>query len=486
MIIIKSSTKQRFIVAFLLLGDIIVFLLGYSLSQFIVSGKIKIGLHNWTNAVFPFIMIFFFFLMYDLYSPYTDKVFESALSAALSVFIASVLSITIVYLMKFQTVSVVVWFLRLIIMAIVMVIWRTVAALFLKKFGRKRKCLIIENKNNTSRLARKLKYASNYGREATYYMIDEDNEEEINILLNEKLELFDQIYILPAISRETGTNIATKARNLKKDIVVLVDLDRITTMRGTIFQLDDTPVVEKKELHMSKMQRFVKRSFDIAFSLILCVITMPVAILCAALIHLDSEGPVFYKQERYTRDKKKFNVFKFRTMIQDAEEYGAQLATEDDPRITKVGKFLRATRLDELPQLYNILLGTMSVVGPRPERPVFADEFSENVKNYDMRYCVKAGLTGYAQVYGKYNTRVSDKILMDMIYVVNYSFLLDIKLILLTIKTMFVKSATEGLDEERDAELSSEENERKRREETLRQLGLQGVKNENIRSNSGI
>ena len=157
-------------------------------------------------------------------------------------------------------------------------------------------------------------------------------------------------------------------------------------------------------------------------------------------------------------------------MYTDAEKNGAQLATEDDPRITRVGKFLRATRLDELPQLYNILFGHMSVVGPRPERPIFADRFSEDVGNYDTRYFVKAGLTGYAQVYGKYNTRASDKILMDLIYITNYSFLLDIKLIILTTKTMFVKSATEGLNEENDKMLSSEEKEEQRRAETVKIL----------------
>ena len=125
----------------------------------------------------------------------------------------------------------------------------------------------------------------------------------------------------------------------------------------------------------------------------------------------------------------------------------------------------------------------MSVVGPRPERPVFADEFSEKVRDYDMRFCVKAGLTGYAQVYGKYNTRVSDKILMDIIYVINCSLMLDFKLILLTGKTMLVKSATEGVDEERDMELASPENEKLRRDETKKQMG---VENEDIGHNSGV
>ena len=143
-----------------------------------------------------------------------------------------------------------------------------------------------------------------------------------------------------------------------------------------------------------------------------------------------------------------FNIIKFRTMVKDAEKMGIKLATENDSRITKVGKILRACRLDELPQLINIIKGEMSIVGPRPERPIYADEYSRMVKNYDVRYLVKAGLTGYAQIYGRYNTKVSDKVLLDSIYIYTFSAWLDIKLIVLTIMIMFTKESTEGVDEE--------------------------------------
>ena len=135
-------------------------------------------------------------------------------------------------------------------------------------------------------------------------------------------------------------------------------------------------------------------------------------------------------------------------MVKDAEKMGAKLATENDSRITRVGRILRACRLDELPQLINIIKGEMSIVGPRPERPIYADEYSKMVKNYDVRYLVKAGLTGYAQIYGRYNTKVSDKVLLDSIYIYTFSAWLDIKLIVLTIMIMFTKESTEGVDEE--------------------------------------
>ena len=196
------------------------------------------------------------------------------------------------------------------------------------------------------------------------------------------------------------------------------------------------------------MVSFFKREFDLIAATVGLALLSPIFLICAVAIKRDTPGPVFYKQERYTINKKKFNIIKFRTMVKDAEKMGIKLATENDSRITKVGKILRACRLDELPQLINIIKGEMSIVGPRPERPIYADEYSRMVKNYDVRYLVKAGLTGYAQIYGRYNTKVSDKVLLDSIYIYTFSAWLDIKLIVLTIMIMFTKESTEGVDEE--------------------------------------
>ena len=423
------------------------------------------------------VLLVFFFAMYDLYKTKSDEVFNACVSTTFSSLFAGISTFLIAFALKWKMFSIFVWIIELITIWILLLVWRTIVALLIKRYGPKKKCMIIENMNNNSRLARKLKYSTSAGRESTYFMVDEENEEEIEILLNEKMADFDLVFISPAISSDITQRIMCRAFILGKEVGVLADLDSISTFHGTIYQVDDTPVLEKKCANMSRFQRFVKRAIDIVFSLVLCTLCIPIFIACAVLIKLDSKGPVFYKQERYTRHKKVFNVYKFRTMVADAEKEGAQLATENDPRITKIGRFLRATRLDELPQLFNILSGSMSVVGPRPERPVFADEFSKMVRDYDMRYLVKAGLTGYAQIYGKYNTRVSDKILMDMIYIINYSLLLDVKIILLTGKTMFVKSATEGVDEEKDKELLAEENEEKRREETVKNI-IGGIKDD--------
>ena len=480
---IAIKYKNTVLIALLFCFDVALSAAGYLLAGCILNDfTVLSGSINRYILIF-IILLVFFLIMYDEYNAKTDKVFNTVVSTVLSVIFASICSLFVPVLLGWEALGRPMFFLSSFIVLVFVGFWRTIGAILIKKFGEKRKCLIIESVNNTSRLARKIKYASNDGREAYYYLIDETNEEEMRILIEEKIKDYDLIFISPSIPDSVSSRIMNKAFVLEKDISILADLDSVSTLKGVIYQLDDTPVIEKKGINMSKLQAFIKRTFDIIFAVVMGILAIPAFLICAVAIKLDSKGPVIYKQERYTIHKKRFTVYKFRTMIENAEKSGAQLATEDDPRITKVGKFLRATRLDELPQLWNIFTGAMSVVGPRPERPVFADYFSKTVKDYDMRFCVKAGLTGYAQVYGKYNTRVSDKILMDIIYAINYSLLLDIKLILLTGKTMFVKSSAEGIDEEKDKILTSKENEEKRREETMKQLG---VSHDNISNNSGI
>lgn len=215
----------------------------------------------------------------------------------------------------------------------------------------------------------------------------------------------------------------------------------------------DTPIFLVKGTGLTIVQRTIKRLMDIIMSLIVLIPAAPVMLIVALAIKLEDGGPAFYKQDRVTIGGKEFGILKFRSMIVDAEKYsGAVLAEDNDPRITKVGKFIRATRLDELPQILNILKGDMSVVGPRPERRTFIEEFCKDMPEFTYRLKVKGGLTGYAQIYGKYNTGAYDKLRLDLMYIENYSLLLDIKLILTTIRIMFSKDSTEGMDKARENE----------------------------------
>ena len=190
---------------------------------------------------------------------------------------------------------------------------------------------------------------------------------------------------------------------------------------------------------------FVKRAIDIAASLLGIIVLSPVMLITAIAIRAYDRGPAFYKQVRLTKDGKEFEIFKFRSMRVNAESDGvARLATDHDDRITPVGKIIRACRLDELPQLFNILKGDMTIVGPRPERPEIAKQYEEELPEFRLRLQVKAGLTGLAQIYGRYNTEPYDKLRMDLMYINQMSFVKDLRLILATVKILFMKDSTEG------------------------------------------
>ncbi len=222
--------------------------------------------------------------------------------------------------------------------------------------------------------------------------------------------------------------------------------------------LFDTPLLLVKGTGLTPAQRVTKRAMDILLGSIALVIASPIMAGVAVAIKLEDGGPVFFRQKRMTRNGREFDILKFRSMIVDAEKYsGAVLAAGDDPRITKVGKFIRATRLDEIPQIINIVKGDMSIVGPRPERKVIADEYCKDIPEFAYRLKVRGGLTGYAQIYGKYNTSAYDKLRLDLMYIENYSLLLDIKLIILTLRIIFSKDSTEGIDVAQENQKKAEE-----------------------------
>jgi exopolysaccharide biosynthesis polyprenyl glycosylphosphotransferase len=219
----------------------------------------------------------------------------------------------------------------------------------------------------------------------------------------------------------------------------------ILQFNSNFLQIDDSPVLDVRELYLAQSNLILKRFIDVCLgSIALIIFFIPFVLVYLAL--KVSGGTAFYVQERVTRNNKVFRMYKFRTMIENAEALsGPVLAKDVDVRITKLGRFLRATRLDEIPQIYNILVGEMSIVGPRPERPFFVEQFSEEIPEYGLRHRVKAGLTGLAQIQGKYNTSVRDKLKYDLLYINGYSLALDIKLIMQTLNILLRKSSTEGV-----------------------------------------
>ena len=263
----------------------------------------------------------------------------------------------------------------------------------------------------------------------------------------EKAEEFEGIVVGDVPSHERNL-ILKKCYDSSIRVYMIPKISDILVRSSTNLNLFDTPILLSKNEGLQIDQMAVKRFIDIVISLIGIILTSPLFVMFGAAIHLADRGPIFYTQTRLTIDGKLFKIYKFRTMRVDAEKDGvARLAGEVDDRITDVGKILRATRLDELPQLFNIIKGEMSLVGPRPERPEIAAEYMEDLPEFAMRLKMKAGLTGYAQVHGKYNTTPYDKLKLDLHYIRNYSLWMDLILIVLTPKVLFMKESTEGVGE---------------------------------------
>ena len=234
----------------------------------------------------------------------------------------------------------------------------------------------------------------------------------------------------------------------KMPICILPNTEEIVLRSAYVISLLDRPLLICKKGELSLFDEFVKRCFDLAVAGLALIVLSPVFLVIAVLIKLQDGGPVFYKQERLTIYGATFDLYKFRSMVVDAEKDGvARLAQQNDNRITPLGAVLRRFRLDELPQLINIIKGEMSIVGPRAERPEIAAQYEEEIPEFAFRLKVKAGLTGYAQVLGRYNTTPYDKLMWDLMYIESYSMLLDLKIIMMTIKILFMPESTAGVGE---------------------------------------
>lgn len=230
----------------------------------------------------------------------------------------------------------------------------------------------------------------------------------------------------------------------------------IMIISSSEIDLFDTPLLLFRNQGLTLGQSFFKRLMDIAIAVVGLIVASPIMVIIAFAVKLYDGGPVFYKQERLTKDSQTFHIYKFRSMIIESERRGARLASAHDDRITPVGRVIRRLHFDELPQLFNVLLGDMSFVGPRPEREEITEEYERSIPQFRFRLKMKAGLTGYAQVYGKYNTVPYDKLKLDLTYIENYSLWLDIKLMMLTVKILFQKEKSEGIDDSQKTALKKD------------------------------
>lgn len=278
----------------------------------------------------------------------------------------------------------------------------------------------------------------------------------VNAICEEATERYDAV-VLWDIPAEPRNKILKFCYGKSIRVYIMPKISDVILSGAEQLHLFDSPILLTREYSMTIEQRFMKRLIDIVCSLILIVVTSPFMLLTAIAVKMYDKGPVLYKQVRCTENAREFKIVKFRSMRVDAEKDGkARLAKKDDDRITPIGKFIRKVRLDELPQLFNILKGDMSFIGPRPERPEIIAQYMEVMPEFEYRMKVKAGLAGYAQVYGKYNTTPYDKLKLDLCYIEHYSIWLDLKLMLLTLKVLFTPDATEGVKDEQVTALLEE------------------------------
>lgn len=263
-----------------------------------------------------------------------------------------------------------------------------------------------------------------------------------------QLDAFESVFISGVHSHER--NIILKyciAHDM--EVMVIPRVGDVVMSSAKAMHMFHLPMLRVLRYNASPEYLFFKRMMDIVLSSIAIIALSPIMLVVAIAIKAYDRGPVIYSQVRLTKDAKPFKIYKFRSMRVDAEKDGiARLSTgENDDRITPIGKIIRKCRLDELPQLFNILFGVMSLVGPRAERPEIAEQYCEDMPEFALRLQAKAGLTGYAQVYGKYNTTPYDKLQMDLMYIAHPSIVQDVKIMLATIKILFMPESTEGVEE---------------------------------------
>src|SRR3954469_16982526 len=250
----------------------------------------------------------------------------------------------------------------------------------------------------------------------------------------------DQVLVaLPSRSMHHLPRVMEICADTTVDVKLVPDVYQYATLFGGLEEFGGLPIVNLQSTGVLGINAVVKRAFDLLFSTIFGAVLAPVLVLVALAIKLTSRGPVLYRQERVGLDGKPFRMLKFRTMRTDAEELGPTFAAARDPRVTAIGSWLRRTSIDELPQLWNVLLGDMSLVGPRPERPVFIDQFRRHIPRYQLRHMVKSGMTGWAQIHGlRGNTSIQKRVEFDLYYIEHWSLLLDLKILARTVAFGFL------------------------------------------------
>lgn len=368
------------------------------------------------------------------------KVLDSIVARTLSLFLPYGVMYIIICLLAYRIVTLKYMVLAMTLGFLFNILWTLFSNYVYFKFTPPRQLLLIYGDSSIDEVYNKISSRSEKYEivKRTHYSIGEEK-------LKKMISRHEAV-ILHDLSASLRNHLIKHCYETSTRVYVTPKLYDIMIRGASDMDLFDTPFLLMRNRGLSPLQAFIKRSMDLLVSTVCLIITLPVMLVIVLLMKCFDRGPVFYRQTRLTRDGKEFEILKFRSMYENAEQDSIRLQSKNDDRITPLGRILRRTHLDELPQLFNILKGDMSFVGPRPERPEIAKIYMEQIPEFSYRLKMKAGLTGYAQVYGKYNSTPYDKLKLDLTYIQNYSIFLDIRLLLLTGKTLFIPDHAEGVN----------------------------------------
>lgn len=389
-----------------------------------------------------FILLFFFTNTYGGLKIGYLKTGDVFLSQLFSLLIVNVITYFQISLMNNNLVPPECFMIAMVLQLFIAGVWTGICNSIYRKVFPPREMLLIHGERDIEDILRK--FAS---RKDKYKIVKCIDIKEGLMRLEEEIEKGYGAVVLWDIPTEERNRLLKYCYSRFIRVYMMPKIPDVLIKGSDQLHLFDTPILLTREYALKIEQRVAKRLIDVVCALLLLLIASPIMLITAIVIKCYDGGPVLYKQVRCTRGGKEFQIMKFRSMRVDAEKDGvARLAAKNDSRITPVGKFIRAVRIDELPQLFNILQGDMSFIGPRPERPEIIKQYVEEMPEFVFRMKVKAGLAGYAQVYGKYNTTPYDKLKLDLSYIENYSVWLDLKLMLLTLKILIKPESTEGVD----------------------------------------
>ena len=386
---------------------------------------------------------FLIFLFNGTFDTASKSWIENIIIMTISALMISIVTMAVVFINREFALPRTVILFAFIIQIIGFSLLKLIIVTYIKRNIRNKDVLIIGNKGEKEKLISKVLSNPKTNDKIKFYMTPACSE------IASCLNTVHKVYISDDVERTTLDRIMNLCISNNIPVYIVPKTYEIAVFHSQLMFMSDLPFFKVDNIVLSWEKMIVKRLFDVIFSLAALVILSPVILIVALCIYMYDGRPVIYSQERVTRNNKVFKLYKFRSMVNDAEKNtGAVLASEDDPRITPIGKVLRRFWLDELLQLFNVLKGEMSLVGPRPERPVFIDQFSKEIPDFKYRLAVKAGVTGYAQVMGKYTTSAEHKIKFDLLYIQNSNLLFDFKIIIETIKKIIMGTLKRGENKE--------------------------------------